>query len=559
MSIDVDNYFYPLVSPKEQLYDNPAILQFVRSEVVECNTYIPDTKGDGVNGKSLGRLCFVGTYAHLRLYMTRLVYDYRTFDDDHQFTEAEVRDRHKPLELRKLLIRSLLNDFSSLFPFVAAARKTYKRAFEAGCQVQAKLFFTALEAAFAKAREEAVKLENHDVKIHLYISRYGQKTAITEENSPFDFFRALEMRDENDVPRFPVLPTAVVDVAVNRYYPSPGPELEIPVVSFTVPPPANPEGEHEHGLPPSVADAFTGTAKITILTNGFRIHSHRYGWVTIRAYTIPIKLEDPHGHVEGNIVRVVIYPNLKHYYHAISLEDFITNIKSKNTGRTRKQNLEDLVDHLEELLHLKASDKAIILVQTIRTELKLMGHSFTNREQWIAGDLGAISPTCPAPIPIFTPNLERLARYATETGLSKLLGVQISCSHIPVTRMIQETRETLAKLGEIKGTGNLTKKQKGLLLEAANSLGYSPESVAVACQARKQVVIRGVEVAGDRIVVKCTKQRVTLRKPLPLTPLDLQRLVTGAALISPIDDSNAAREAKRVRILNSSSSLQSIC
>ena len=106
MSIDVDNYFYPLVNPKEQLYDNPAILQFVRSEVVECNIFIPDTKGDGVNGKRLACLCFIGTYAQLRLYMTRIVPDCRRSDDDDQYTAEELRDRRPPLELRKLLIRA---------------------------------------------------------------------------------------------------------------------------------------------------------------------------------------------------------------------------------------------------------------------------------------------------------------------------------------------------------------------------------------------------------------------------------------------------------------------
>src|SRR3546814_20297827 len=93
--------------------------------------------------------------------------------------------------------------------------------------------------------------------------------------SPFDFCLALERRDERTgVPKFPILPTAVIDLGINRFYPSPRPGLEIPVVKFDAPSHA---GEHVHSLPDSVVDALSGEKRITILSNGFRSHSEQYG------------------------------------------------------------------------------------------------------------------------------------------------------------------------------------------------------------------------------------------------------------------------------------------
>src|SRR3546814_3358689 len=94
------------VCSSDLLFLNQATWPFVSCDTVVTNAFIPETTGDGFNGKSLNKLCYVGDYGHLKMYMSRLVVDHRTFDDDHLYSEEERKKRHPPLELRTLLARS---------------------------------------------------------------------------------------------------------------------------------------------------------------------------------------------------------------------------------------------------------------------------------------------------------------------------------------------------------------------------------------------------------------------------------------------------------------------
>src|SRR3546814_6086127 len=94
----------------EQLFLKQATWPFVSCDTVVTNTFIPETTGDGFNGKSLNKLCYVGDYGHLKMYMSRLVVDHRTFDDDHLYSEEERKKRHPTLELRTLSANALNGD-----------------------------------------------------------------------------------------------------------------------------------------------------------------------------------------------------------------------------------------------------------------------------------------------------------------------------------------------------------------------------------------------------------------------------------------------------------------
>src|SRR3546814_12072839 len=79
----------------EQLFLKQATWPFVSCDTVVTNTFIPETTGDGFNGKSLNKLCYVGDYGHLKMYMSCLVVDHRTFDDDHLYSEEERRSEER--------------------------------------------------------------------------------------------------------------------------------------------------------------------------------------------------------------------------------------------------------------------------------------------------------------------------------------------------------------------------------------------------------------------------------------------------------------------------------
>src|SRR3546814_15227830 len=83
----------------------------------------------------------------------------------------------------------------------------------------------------------ARELNAADDVFFLYIHRYGMKSVLSDdtEESLFDLFLSMECRDSNGVPRYPCPPSAVFDLATTRYYPSPRPELAVPVVRFDPP------------------------------------------------------------------------------------------------------------------------------------------------------------------------------------------------------------------------------------------------------------------------------------------------------------------------------------
>src|SRR3546814_6055477 len=78
-----------------------------------------------------------------------------------------------------------------------------------------------------------------------------------------------------------------------------------------------------------------------------------------------------------------MYSSLKHVHHAKSTEDFSSKIETKTRGRTRLERFETLVQQLEELVEKDRANKAVLLSQVLRIEIKLMGHSLTDRSQWI--------------------------------------------------------------------------------------------------------------------------------------------------------------------------------
>src|SRR3546814_2869493 len=63
--------------------------------------------------------------------------------------------------------------------------------------------------------------------------------------------------------------------------------------------------------------------------------------------------------------------------------DFSSKIETKTRGRTRLERFETLVQQLEELVEKDRANKAVLLSQVLRIEIKLMGHSLTDRSQWI--------------------------------------------------------------------------------------------------------------------------------------------------------------------------------
>src|SRR5690606_24893138 len=91
--------------------------------------------------------------------------------------------------------------------------------------------------------------------------------------------------------------------------------------------------------------------------------------------------------VQGKITRVVMYSGLKHVHHALSTEDFGSKVETKTQGKTRLKRFDTLVQQLEDLLESgergDRADKAILLSQSLRIEIKLMGHSLTDKEQWL--------------------------------------------------------------------------------------------------------------------------------------------------------------------------------
>src|SRR3546814_142446 len=174
-----------------------------------------------------------------------------------------------------------------------------------------------------------------------------------------------------------------------------------------------------------------------------------------------------------------------------------------------------------------------------------MGHSLTDRSQWIIPNPNRPTNEDAIYSPKYVPNYDQLGRYCSEVEISKILGVDIKLSHIPVKRMIRLARETMAKLHPIKGKGSdkMTKEQQNLLIEVANHLGYAPESIAVSLKTRKQVTLRGVIENGQKIV-KCTRQKVTEQQPLSQESQQQRRI--GAVLLPAFNDSDQAQNARIV-------------
>src|SRR3546814_9859347 len=113
-------------------------------------------------------------------------------------------------------------------------------------------------------------------------------------------------------------------------------------------------------------------------------HSERYCWLTARLNKVLFPHLDERGSpTQGVIARILIYSSLKHVHHAISTEDFSSKIETKTRGRTRLERFEALVQQLEELVEKDGANKAVLLSQVLRIEIKLMGHSLTDMSQWI--------------------------------------------------------------------------------------------------------------------------------------------------------------------------------
>src|SRR3546814_7576326 len=101
----------------------------------------------------------------------------------------------------------------------------------------------------------------------------------------------MECRDSNGVPRYPCPPSAVFDLATTRYYPSPRPELEVPVVRFD--PPSGVD-QLMHSFPQQDVDALRDRKQITLITNGWRAHAQHSGWLTARLKnaSVPLSVEE---------------------------------------------------------------------------------------------------------------------------------------------------------------------------------------------------------------------------------------------------------------------------
>src|SRR3546814_12074668 len=100
-----------------------------------------------------------------------------------------------------------------------------------------------------------------------------------------------------------------------------------------------------------------------------------------------------------------------------------------------------------------------------------MGHSLTDRSQWIIPNPNRPTNEDAIYSPKYVPNYDQLGRYCSEVEISKILGVDIKLSHIPVKGMIRLYRETMAKVHTIKGQGadKMIKKKQNIQIEVANN------------------------------------------------------------------------------------------
>src|SRR3546814_686282 len=196
-------------------------------------------------------------------------------------------------------------------------------------------------------------------------------------------------------------------------------------------------------FPQQVVDALRDRKQITLITNGWRSHAHGSGWLTARLNNAPVSLSVEEGSSGGVITRIVIYPALKHFHHGRSTADMSSMPKTKEGGRRRLELLKSLVERMARLERSSPFSKPVLLSQYLRTEIKIMGRAPTNLSDWLM--LG------PPGGPKYVPNKSRFGRFFSEEFLSKMLGVDIQLSHVPVQRLVHSARAAIDKMDVIKG------------------------------------------------------------------------------------------------------------
>src|SRR3546814_17921828 len=113
--------------------------------------------------------------------------------------------------------------------------------------------------------------------------------------------------------------------------------------------------------------------------------------------------------------------------------------------------------------------KPVLLSQYLRTEIKIMGRAPTNLSDWLM--LG------PAGGPNYVPNKSRFGRFFSEAFLSKMLGVELHLSHVPVHRPVHSDRAALAKINVTKGHREKLQQQEEIThMASAHHSTHAPDT-----------------------------------------------------------------------------------